>query len=207
MTEKSKTILIATIIVAAVAAIAVLIAVKHHSKPDLTKISPRQIREHSDSNQSRDANEGKRHDIREQAGETMRTRVETQADEYFSLPDEKKTAYLDKIIDDMEARRAEVLAKDTNGPPDPNRFRRFGPRDANSPRQQMAIQQSQRPEPPRMREGSEKMSTDARVKTNQFRRALMNRMRERGIQNPMMGGPEGRGGFGGPNSPGGRPPN
>jgi hypothetical protein len=194
MTKKNKTILIVAIVLAAGIAIAVPIAIKHYSKPDLAKMSPQQIR---------DANENKRREIREQIGETMRTKMETQANEYVALPDAQKTAYLDKIIDDMEARRAEFSAKDANGPSDPNRFRRFSPQDPNSMRQQMARQPFRRPEPSRMREMSSRMSTDTRVKMSQFRRDLMNRMQERGIQ----GGPDGFGGPGSPRGPGNRPPN
>ena len=213
MTKKNKTILIVALVVGA--AITVTMAVSHYSKPNFAKMSPRQIREYFDSNQFRDANEDKRREIREQMGEAMQARMEAQVNEYFSLPDAQKTVYLDKIIDDMEARRAEFLARDandTNGPPDPNRFRRFGPRDPNSPRRQMTRQQFRRPEPSRMRERSERISTDTRVKMAQFRRDLQSRMQERGIQGPGgrggFGGPGGfGGGFGGPGGPGGRPPN
>ena len=196
MTKKSKTILIAAIVLAAGIAIAVPITIKHYSKPNFAKMSPRQIREYFDSNQFRDANEDKRREIREQAGEAMRARMEAQVNEYFSLPDGKKTAYLDKIIDDMETRRAEFLARDANGPPDPNRFRRFGPQDPNSMRRQQGQQarQFRRPEPSTMRERSERISADTRVKMDQFRRDLMNRMQERGIT-------PGRGGFGDPGGP------
>ena len=212
MTKKNKTILIAVIVLAAGTAIAVTMTVRHYSKPDFTKMNPQQIRQFFDSNQFRDANEDKRREIRDEIGEAMRTRMEAQANEYAALPDAQKTVYLDKIIDDMQARRAEFLARDANdanGPPDPNRFLRFGPRDPNSPRRQMGQQarQFRMPEPSRMRERSERISADTRVKMNQFRRDMMNRMQERGLQNPMMGGPGGRGGFGGPGGPGGRPPN
>jgi hypothetical protein len=197
MTKKNKTILIVAIILAAGIAIAVPIAVKHYSKPDFTKMSPRQIREYFDSNQFRDANEDKRQEIREQMGEAMMARMTAQANEYAALSSDQKTVYLDKIIDDMQARRVEFLARDANdanGPPDPNRFRRFGPRDPNFMRRQQGQQarQFRRPEPSRMRERSERISTDSRIKMAQFRQDLQNRMQERGIQ---MG--PGRGGFGG----------
>jgi hypothetical protein len=209
MTKKNKTIMIVALVVGAV--ITVTMAVSHYSKPDFTKMNRDQIREYFDSNQFRDANEDKRREIREQMGEAMQARMEAQVNEYAALPDAQKTIYLDKIIDDMQARRAEFLARDANdanGPPDPNRFRRFGPRDPNSPRRQMGQQarQFRMPEPSRMRERSERISADTRVKMMQFRQDMMNRMQERGIQNPMMG-PGGRGGFGGPGGPGGRPPN
>jgi hypothetical protein len=210
MTKKNKTILIVALVVGAI--ITAAMAAKYYSKPNFAKMSPGQIREYFDSNQFRDANEDKRREIREQIGEAMQARMEAQVNEYFSLPDAQKTVYLDKIIDDMQARRAEFLARDANdanGPPDPNRFRRFGPQDPNSPRRQMGQQarQFRMPEPSRMRERSSRMSADTSVKMAQFRRDMMNRMQERGIQNPMMRGPGGPGGFGGPGGPGGRPPN
>ena len=163
MTKKNKTILIAAIVLTAGIAIAVPIAVKHYSKPDFTKMSPRQIREYFDSNQFRDANEDKRREIREQMGEAMMARMDAQANEYAALSSDQQTAYLDKIIDEMEARRAEFMARDANdanGPPDPNRFRRFGPRDPNSPRRQQGQQarQFRTPEPSRMRERSSRIA-------------------------------------------------
>lgn len=200
MTQKNKIILTVAIVLAAGVAIAVPIAIKHYSEPDFAKMSREQIREYMDSNQFRDANEDKRREIRDEIGEAMRTRMETQANEYAAPVDNtEKNAYLDKIIDDMQARRAEFAARDANGPPDPNRFRRFGPRDPNFMRRQQGQQarQFRMPEPSRTRERSERTSADTRVKMNQFRRDLANRMQERGVQM----GPGGRGGFGGPGGP------
>jgi hypothetical protein len=205
MAKKNKTILIAAIVLAAGIAIAVPIAVKHYSKPDFAKMNRQQIREYFDSNQFRDANEDKRREIRAQMGEAMQARMEAQANEYFALSSDQKTVYLDKIIDEMQARRAEFLARDANSPPDPNRFRRFGPRDPNSPRRQQGQQgrQFRMPEPSRKREMSSRMSADSRVKMDQFRRDMQDRMQERGIQmGPGRGGFGG--GFGGPGGPGGR---
>jgi hypothetical protein len=194
MTKKNKIILTTAIVLAAGIAIAVP-TIKHYSKPDFAKMDPRQIREYFDSNQFRDANEDKRREVRDQIGEAMRARMEAQANEYAALPDTGKTAYLDKIIDDMQARRAEFAARDANGPPDPNRYRRFGPRDPNfMQRQGQQARQFRRPEPSRMRERSERTGTDTRIKMAQFRQDLMNRMQERGVQM----GPGGRGGPGGP---------
>ena len=42
-------------------------------------------------------------------------------DEYFKLPDNKKVAYLDKIISEMDARRQQRDANDPNRPPRTNR--------------------------------------------------------------------------------------
>ncbi|MGA2173025.1 MAG: hypothetical protein ABSG82_08490 [Sedimentisphaerales bacterium] len=193
MTKKNKTILIVTVVLAAGMAIAVPIAVRHFSKPDFSKMDPRQIREYFDSNQFRDANEDTRRQMREQIGEAMQTRMTAQVNEYFALPEgDKRTEYLDKVIDDMQARRAEFLAgRDSNGPPDANGPRRFGPPDANGFRRfgQRGANAGQRPRinPERMRARSERISADTRVKMIQFRQDLFNRMQERGIQGPMMG--------------------
>ncbi len=205
MTKKSRTILITTIVLAAGTAIAVPIAIHHHSKPNFAKMTPQQIRQYFDSNEFRDANEDKRREAFQEMRDAMETRMENQANEYAALTPDAKTVYLDKIIDDMQARRAEFLARrdanDANGPPDPNRFRRFGPRDPNSPRRQMGQQGRpfRMPEPSRMRERSARTSADTQVKMAQFRQDMQNRMQERGIQMGRgMGGP---GGFGGPGGP------
>jgi hypothetical protein len=209
MTKKNKTILIAAVVLAAGMAIAGPIAVRHFSKPDFSKMNPRQIREYFDSNQFRDANEDTRRQMREQIGEAMQTRMTAQVNGYFALPEgDKRTEYLDKIIDDMQARRAEFLAgRDGNGPPDANGPPGFGPPDANGFRRfgRQGPNAGQRPRmnPERMRARSERIGADTRVKMIQFRRELFNRMQERGIQGPMMGP---RGGPGGP-GPGGPPPN
>ena len=204
MTKKNKKITIAIIILLVITAIGVTMAVSHYSKPDFAKMTPQQIRQFFDSNQFRDANEDKRQEMREQMGEAMMARAEAQANEYAALSADEKTVYLDKIIDEMQARRAEFLARDANdanGPPDPNRFRRFGPQDPNFQRRQQAFrQQFRQQDPSRMRERSERIGADTRVKMMQFRQDMMNRMQERGIQ---MGPGGGRGGFGGP-PPGGR---
>jgi len=211
MTKKNKIVLIVLIVFAAGIAIAVPIAMRHHNKRDFSKMTPQQVRQYFDSNEFRDANEGKRREIREQMGEAMEARMEAQANEYAALTADAKIVYLDKIIDEMQARRAEFLARegnrpDANGPRDPNRFRRFGPRDPNSPRRQgQQARQFRAPEPSRMRERSSRMSADSQVKMSQFRRDMFNRMQERGIQM----GPGGRGGFGGPGGfrgPGGTRP-
>ncbi len=209
MTKKSKTILIAVIVLAAGMVIAVPVAMRWAGKPNFSKMSPRQVREYFDSNDFRDANEQTRREVRERMGEVMMARMTTQVNGYFALPEgDQRTAYLDKIIDEMQAARAEFLARrDPNRPPDANDFRRFGPPDANGrPRfGRRRANGRQRPQinPEMMRARSERFSADTRVRMMQFSRDLFNRMQQRGIQGPMMGpGGPGRGFGGRP----GRPP-
>jgi hypothetical protein len=189
MTKKSKTILIVTIVLAAGVAIAVPVAMHWENKPDFSKMSPRQIREYFDSNEFRDANEQTRDEIRERIGEAMEARMAARAREYFALPEgDDRTAYLDKIIDEMQARRAEFLAG--RDPNDPNR-----PPDANDPnaRQRRNFRgRFGRLNPERMRARSEMTSAVVRAQMIQFSQALFTRMQQRGIQGPMMGRPGGR---------------
>lgn len=197
MTKKKKTTLIAIIALAAGAAVAVPLAVKHYSKPNFAKMNPRQIREYFDSNDFRDANENVRREIRGQMFGAMRARTTSQVNGYFALPEgEQRTEYLDTIIDEMQQRIEEFRGRrDPNRPPDPNRPR-FGQRNADG-------RQRPRINPEQMRQRSGGMSAESRVKMMQFRRDLFNRMQERGIQ-----GPRGRGGFGRGfgRGPGGPPP-
>lgn len=203
MTKKNKNILIAAIVLAAGVAVAVPMAVRHYSKPNFAKMNPRQIREYFDSNEFRDANENVRQEIRGQMREAMQARMTAQVNDYFALPEgSQRTVYLDKIIDEMQARRAEFLSRrDPNRPPDANGPRGFGPPDANRPRfGQRSANAGQRPRInlERMRTRSERISADTRVKMIQFRMDMQKRMEQRGIQGPMMGrgGPGGPGGFG-----------
>jgi hypothetical protein len=214
MTKKNRKIIILSAILVSTA-VAVPLTILHYRKPNFAKMNPRQIRQYFDSNAFRDANGDARRQIFEQMGEAMQARMETQVNGYFACAEgEARTAYLDKIIDEMEARRAEFLAnRDTNRPFDPNRF---GPPDPNDPnrrprfgrRGQFAAGQRPRINPERNRARSSRTSADMQVKSAQFRRDLFNRMQQRGMQMPMgrPGGPggggggfgPGRGGFGGP---------
>jgi hypothetical protein len=191
MTKKSKTILTATIVLSVSVAVAVPIAVRWASKPNFSKMSPRQIREYFDSNEFRDANEQTRRGIREQMGEVMQARMTAQVNGYFALPEgDQRTAYLDKIIDEMQARRAGFLARrDPNRPPDGNGFGRFGSPGANGrPRfGQRGANGRRRPRinPERMRARSERIDSQTRAQMIQFRREMRARMKQRGIQGPM----------------------
>jgi hypothetical protein len=195
MTKKSKIFLIATVVFAAGAAIAVPVAIHHYSEPNFAKMNPRQIREYFDSNQFRDANEDTRRQIRDQMRDAIQERMIQQANGYFAQPEELRTAYLDNIIDERQARMAEF--RDPNRPFDPNRFDPNRPRDPNRIGRfaQRGANAGQRPRinPQQMRERSDRMSAKDRVNMMQFQRAMRDRMDQRGIQGPM-----GRGGFGGP---------
>jgi hypothetical protein len=216
MTKKTRKIVIASAVLVSIA-VAVPLAIsyrRHH--PNFSKMTPREIRQYFDSNSFRDANENARREIFEQMGEAMQARMEAQVTGYFAqAAGEDRTAYLDNIIDEMQARRAEFMAnRDPNRPFDPNRF---GPPDSNDPnrrprfamRGQMTPGQRPRINAERNRVRSSRTTADMQVKSAQFRKDLMNRMQQRGNQMPMgrPGGPGGGGGgFGGPGRGFGGPP-
>ena len=74
-------------------------------------MTPQQIRQYFDSNEFRDANEDKRREIRSKWARRWRQGWKTRQ---MSMPRcalMQKTVYLDKIIDEMQARRAEFRGK------------------------------------------------------------------------------------------------
>jgi len=119
--------------------------------------------------------------------------VEYQMEEYAALPEEEKTAYLDEIIDRMEAMR-----------PGMEQFRQQRQTQQaierqNNPDVQQQTQQDRRgtggsgrrtPDPARMRARSERGTPEQRAKFMQFFTALHSRAQQRGIQMP--GGSGGR---------------
>jgi hypothetical protein len=211
MTKKSRKIIIASAVFVCLA-LAVPLIIAHYRKPNFAKMNFRQVREYFDSNTFRDANEDARRHVFEQMGEAMQAKMEAQVSGYFAQAEgESRTAYLDKIIDEMQARRTEFMAnRDPNGDPnrpfDPNRFADPNKRPRFGQRGQLAAGQRPRINPEMNRARSSRRSADMQVKSAQFRKDLFNRMQQRGIQMPTgrPGGPGG-GGFGSGRGPGGPP--
>jgi hypothetical protein len=111
--------------------------------------------------------------------------MEYQMETYFNLPKEQKTAYLDKIIDDMQAQmknfeqmRQQMPRRDAN---DPNIQRR-----RERARQQMA-QGGGRNTSARMRARSERGTPEQRIQRQQFMADIQTRMQQRGISMPQPG--------------------
>ncbi len=110
---------------------------------------------------------------------------EYQMQTYFSLPQEGQAAYLDKIIDEMQALRQNMEQMRQNRPPRP-------PPDANDPnvqrRRERAQQaQARRANPANMRARSERGTALQRAQREQFMQAMQKRMKERGITMPAPG--------------------
>jgi hypothetical protein len=125
--------------------------------------------------------------MRAGGGKVMEYQMET----YFSLSDDKqKTAYLDQIIDRMQAMRQQLPPRrpdDANRPP-----RRRDANEPNDPNRSQWRQFAARATPSNMRARSERGTPLQRAQRQAFFEALRQRMQQRGINPPT--GPGGRGG-------------
>jgi hypothetical protein len=123
--------------------------------------------------------------------------MEYQMETYFTLPKEQKTAYLDKMIDEMQTMRKNFEQMRQQMP-------QRRPRDANDPNVQkrIAARQAAMSNPANARARSERGTALQQAQREQFGAAMRARMKDRGIQMPTGPG-GGRGGFGG-GPPGGR---
>ncbi len=169
--------------------------------PNPNKQQPQEIMAYMDSAEFKKVSSREQFMYMREGGQKV---MEYQMETYFSLPKEQKTAYLDSIIDRMQAQRASFeqmrqqmppRRRDANEPNDPNRLAR-----QERARQRQAGQFGGRgaPNPSRMRERSERGTALQRAQRAAFRQAMQARMQQRGITMPGPGGP--RGGFGGSRS-------
>ncbi len=151
---------------------------QHNNKPqiDFSGQTPEQIRAYLRSKDFNSLDEQMRRDIGRVARIQM---MEYRVNEYFSIPEDKRTAYLDKLIDRMEARRAEFRARhpDANDPNDRQRRQR----------RQFARSAEER------RARMESVDPLTRAKRAAFRDAMRARRQERGINPPGGGGRSGQG--------------
>jgi hypothetical protein len=167
--------------------------------PNPDKQKPQEIMAYMDSAEFKKLAPRKQFEYMRQGGRQV---MEYQMETYFSLPDEKqKTAYLDQMIDRMQAQRVnfEQMARDANGP---RRFRDANePNDPNRPSRQQGQAGGRRTQTASgMRARSERGTALQRAQRDAFMTAMRKRMQQRGISMP---GPGGRGGPGG-GLPGGR---
>ncbi|MCX5633418.1 MAG: hypothetical protein NTW93_07080 [Phycisphaerae bacterium] len=160
--------------------------------PNPDKQKPQEIMAYMDSAEFKKLAPRKQFEYMRQGGRQV---MEYQMETYFSLGDEKqKTAYLDQMIDRMQAERANFeqmrgqmprRQRDANEPNDPNRPSRRQAQ-AGGRRTQTASG---------MRARSERGTALQRAQRDAFMTAMRKRMQQRGITTP---GPGGRGGPGGP---------
>jgi hypothetical protein len=158
------------VVVAAAGSFWFLRSEKKSQLKDFSGQTPEQIRAYL---RSKDFN-SLDNQTRRMVGRTARIEMmECRVNEYFNLPEDKRTVYLDKLIDEMQARRAEFRAQrpDANDPNDRRRQRRQFARGAEDQRARM-----------------ESVDPLTRAKRAAFRDAMRARMQQRGINGPGGGG-------------------
>ncbi|MGH7179655.1 MAG: hypothetical protein ACREJC_19930 [Tepidisphaeraceae bacterium] len=127
-----------------------------------------------------------RDEVRDAMWQRREAETDKQVDGYFALPTQKeRDKYLDKMIDGMEARRKEFERRAATQPAR-NRDRERGPTTGPTTQPRQDWQQ-------RMAQRQDNTPPDKRAQRIEFRRAMQQRMTQRGIAPPQGG----RGGFGG----------
>ncbi|MFA6187143.1 MAG: hypothetical protein WC770_08035 [Phycisphaerae bacterium] len=154
--------------------------------PNTDKQSPQEILAYTDSAAFKQLTPQQRMRYVFQGGEKV---LDYQMDKYFSLPATNRTAFLDQMIDkmqamrkDMEQARAQMPNRRRPDANDPNRSRGQGGQAGQGGRRM--------PDASRMRARSERGTPEQRAKREQFFADMRKRAEQRGI--PVPGG--GRGG-------------
>lgn len=131
----------------------------------------------------------------------MRDRITTTVQEYHSLPESEKTAYLDKTLDEMQKMREQMMDLRREFRPDGERpdggsNRNFGPRSESGGQRDGQGRESQGPaggpgsrmrNPETRRAFREQVPSEFRAQATAFMRDLRNRAQERGIDMPRRG--------------------
>jgi len=167
MKTKKTLIIIVAAAAVTVSAAAILLVNRRPSMPKPDISDPNKIEAYfkSEQFQKLDPNERMKY-----GGEIMRKMLTARVQEYFLLPEDQRTAYLDKIIDNMQARRKEFEAQ----------RKEF---DANSPdARQMRERMRREFRPERMRQRSESIPPQTRAQMAEFFKAMHRRAMERGIR-------------------------
>jgi hypothetical protein len=189
-TSKRKAVIIISISLAMVlTASAVIIKTYSSSIPDFSKKTPEQVEQYMKSDQFQKLD-------REKRGEVMEQVMASRAKQYYEISEDQRLAYMDKLIDMMQARREEFRNRrqefeqrrnDPNRPASPNDFQRN--------RGQGRGQQGRNREAnaARGRARTENTTPEDRARMRAFSIAMRMRMAQRGMS-----------GFGGPGmGPGG----
>jgi hypothetical protein len=122
--------------------------------------------------------------------ENGRQIMEYKMDTYFTLPQEQRTAYLDRMIDEMQAMQKNMEQMRSQMPP--------RPQDVNDPNREArrAARAARMANPSNVRARGERGTALQRAQREQFGAAMEARAKQRGITMPRFGG--------GPGGPGGR---
>jgi hypothetical protein len=153
--------------------------------PDMHKKSAKEIVDYTKSTAYKNLTSQQQMRYRMENGRQM---MDYQMETYFTTPKEQRTAYLDQMIDQMQAMRKD-MEQMRNQMPD-------RPRDVNDPNREARQQAraARMADPSNARSGAERGTALQRAQREQFRAAMEARMKQRGISMPRGpgGGPGGR---------------
>jgi len=166
-TNKKLIIIISAVLVSLVAG-SVVWHVARRTKPvNFIGQKPEQIFKYLSSEEFRNFDPNTRRRYARQAFDQIITQ---RAEEYYELPPEKRTAYLDEVIDSMQSQRREFESR---------RAEFMRPRDGEQNLQSARSRPRRKPED--MRARREPIPPATRAKMAAFRQAIGERMRQRGI--------------------------
>lgn len=150
--------------------------------PDMHKKSAKEIVDYTKSTAFQNLTSQQQMRYRMENGRQM---MDYQMETYFTLPATDRTAYLDKMIDQMQAMRKDMEQMRSQMPD------RQRP-DANDPNRQarQAARAARMADPSNARAGAERGTALQRAQRQQFMEAMRARMQQRGISMPR--GPGGR---------------
>jgi hypothetical protein len=154
--------------------------------PDMRKKSAKEIVDYTKSTAFQNLTSQQQMRYRMENGRQM---MDYQMETYFTLPATDRTAYLDKMIDQMQAMRKDMEQMRSQMPD--------RPRDVNDPNRQARQQAraARMADPSNARARSERGTPEQTAKRRQFMDAMQARMKQRGIsmpRGPGGGGPGGR---------------
>ena len=167
--KRQAVIISAAVVAAAVSSFAVYSIT---SGPNPAKQSTEEITEYVSSEKFQNLERDERHDYFRTA---MNSRTNAHAAAYAKLPVEEKPAYLDKVIDEMGTQRQQ-FSQLRRSRRDPNATARRREMGGDDEQRQQQRRQMRSPEGQRAR--MESVSPEVR----DFRRAIRQRMRQRGIR-------------------------
>lgn len=161
----------------------------HPARVDLSGKSEQEIRTYMESEEFKKLDRGAQ---RQYSRAAMGQAMETRMTQFFETPPEQRTAYLDKMIDDMQERMKQRPPREARagggGPSSHVSGSNQGDASQQGSGQNARSGGSTRRGPEGMRARQERSTPEQRAKRTEFFEAMQSRMKERGIDSRPSGG-------------------
>lgn len=165
----------------------------------IRELRPRGTRGRDGRNSQDEMTDAEKQRLRANSREVFSAMYQKRMDDYFALPKEEKTAYLDTMIDEMVARMAEHqkaraerekerAEEKKSSPPEPVTEEK-PPQE--KPRERMSAEERKERSMAHMKERIETTDPEERAKHIEFMKAMRERMEARKIEMPRWGGHRG----------------